>query len=70
MKIHYFEQDKADTDDFQLKMAINQGYCPPTCLLGGAVVMAEVTKGKSPCDGCECPREKCKGKDKKDEINS
>jgi hypothetical protein len=42
VKFHYFEEGKADKKDFQLQMAIQQGYVPKTCLLGGAVVMSEV----------------------------
>ena len=60
MKLHYFSQDEADKDDVLLGMM--QGYVPETCLLGGATVMNEVQTGKSPCDGCRGPREKCKGK--------
>jgi hypothetical protein len=65
MKTHYFEQAVADTDDFQLGMAKMQGYVPQGCLLGGMVVMAEVSKGDNPCWGCEGPREKCGGKPKR-----
>lgn len=66
MKPHYFEQDKADEDDIQLKMAKGQGYVPKTCLLGGLIAMDEVMKGNNPCWGCEGPREKCLGKPKKE----
>jgi hypothetical protein len=65
MKPHYFDQDKADQDDMKLGMAKQQGYVPPTCLLGGETVMAEVMAGKSPCWGCEGPRAKCGGKPRK-----
>ena len=61
MKIHYFNQETADTDDHQLNMAKMQGYVPPTCLLGGMTVMGLVTEGKDPCKGCACDRDKCKG---------
>jgi len=61
MKIHYFEQQEADKDDFQLGMAKMQGYVPPGCLLGGVVVMDEVRSGRNPCLGCEGPRDKCGG---------
>ena len=61
MKPHYFDQDAADTDDLQLGMAKMQGYVPKTCLLGGAIVMGEVSAGNNPCWGCEGPREKCYG---------
>lgn len=64
-KLHYFEQDKADEDDGLLQMAKIQGYVPNTCLLGGIVVMHEVNSGKSPCWGCNGPREKCKGQQKR-----
>ena len=61
MKIHYFNQEKPDSDDFMLKMAIQQGYVPESCLLGGSTVMSLVVSGQNPCDGCKCNREKCKG---------
>lgn len=64
MKPHYFEQAEADKDDFNLWMAKQQGYVPVTCLLGGPIVMDEVNKGRSPCAGCNGPREQCKGKAK------
>lgn len=62
MKPHYFEQDSADTDDIFLSMAINQGYVPKNCLLGGQTVMSIINDGKSPCNGCNCDRNKCNGK--------
>jgi len=62
MKPHYFDQDEADKDDMFLDMAKMQGYIPQTCLLGGQVVMGLVNEGKSPCKGCNCDRNKCKGK--------
>lgn len=65
-KPHYFNQDAPDQDDIQLKMATGQGYVPPTCLLGGPVVMGLVNRGDVPCQGCEGPRDKCKGRPKKD----
>jgi hypothetical protein len=65
MKPHYFEQSEADKDDMLLGIAKMQGYVPKTCLLGGAVVMAEINSGQNPCWGCEGPREKCKGKAKR-----
>jgi len=64
MKPHYFEQDNSDVDDFMLFMAKGQGYVPPTCLLGGQVVMGLINKGDDPCKGCGCSREKCKGRKK------
>lgn len=65
MKLHYFDQEIADEDDINLAMAIGQGYVPKTCLLNGMVVMYEVNKGNNPCWGCNGPREKCKGKPKR-----
>lgn len=64
MKPHYFEQNEADKDDHFLVMAKMQGYVPKKCLLGGVIVMSEVNSGKSPCRGCNGPREKCEGKPK------
>jgi len=64
-KLHYFDQEKADDTDIMLKMVINQGYAPNTCLLGGIVVMNEVNKRNDPCAGCEGPREKCHGRNKR-----
>ncbi len=66
MKLHYFEQNEADTDDFQLKMAIQQGYVPKTCLLSGIVVMSEVFAGGDACVGCNAPRDKCHGRTRKE----
>jgi len=62
MKAHYFELAEADQDDWQLGMAKMQGYVPQTCLLGGVVVMAEVSAGRNPCWGCAGPRARCHGK--------
>lgn len=64
MKPHYFEQKTADQDDIFLKMAINQGYVPTTCLLGGQTVMGLVNGGADPCNGCEGPRGVCGGRAK------
>jgi len=64
MKPHYFEQDQADADDMMLGMTKMQGYVPPTCLLGGIVVMSETQAGKDPCAGCNGPRAKCHGRPK------
>ena len=64
MKTHYYSQEKADLDDWQLEMAIGQGYIPKTCLLGGVVVMGLINDGKDPCRGCAGPREKCQGRSK------
>jgi hypothetical protein len=62
MKLHYFDQAVPDKDDLNLEMAIAQGYVPPTCLLGGIVVMSEVTGGRDACAGCAGPRERCYGR--------
>ena len=64
MKPHYFDQEKPDSDDMQLEMAKMQGYVPQGCLLSGVIVMSEIGVGKSPCAGCNGPREKCGGKPK------
>lgn len=66
MKPHYFDQAEPDANDMNLMMAKGQGYVPKGCLLGGAVVMDEVTMGRSPCWGCEGPRERCGGKPKRE----
>lgn len=62
MKPHYFEQPEADQDDMALAMAKQQGYVPLTCLLGGATVMSEVSKGRDACYGCNGPRNVCGGR--------
>lgn len=67
MKLHYFDQVSADTDDIQLELAKRQGYVPQSCLLGGIVVMDEVNNGRSACAGCNCLRSKCQGRPKKEE---
>lgn len=66
MKLHYFDQVMADRDDFQLGMAKMQGYVPETCLLAGFIVMDEVRNSRDPCVGCMGPREKCRGRRKKE----
>ncbi len=65
VKLHYFNQDKADEDDWHLNMAKEQGYVPQTCLISGHIVMGLINVGENPCWGCNGPREKCKGKPKK-----
>lgn len=62
MRIHYFNQTDADTDDSLLQMAKDQGYVPKSCLLGGEVVMRLITSGIDPCKGCKGPRHICKGR--------
>ncbi len=64
MKMHYFDDDIAPASDIWLSMAKGQGYVPSTCLLSGAMVMAEVNAGRDACAGCNGPREKCHGRRK------
>ncbi len=64
MTLHYFNKENADPNDLQLRMAIQQGYVPQTCLLGGVVVMSIINESKDPCVGCECDRNKCNGRPK------
>lgn len=67
MQPHYFDQPTTASSDMLLGMAKMQGYVPAGCLLGGVVVMSEVSAGRHPCWGCEGPREKCGGKPKQDQ---
>jgi hypothetical protein len=62
MKLHYFDQEQADQDDTLLRLCIQQGYVPATCLLSGMVVWDEKHKGRDPCAGCHCDRAKCHGR--------
>jgi len=64
MKLHYFEQEEPDDDDIQLQTAIQQGYVPEGCLLGGMLVMSKVSRGFDPCEGCNGPRTRCGGRRK------
>ena len=59
---HYFDLSEASPADHLLLMAIKQGHVPPTCLLGGHVVMGLNMAGQDPCADCNGPREKCKGR--------
>ena len=63
-KLHYFNEGIADPEDIFLKMSIEQGYVPKTCLLGGQVVWGLISDGKDPCKGCNCNRIKCGGRTK------
>lgn len=63
MKVHYFNQNEADNDDILLKLSIKQGYVPETCLLGGETIILTVHEGNDPCNGCNCNRVKCKGRE-------
>lgn len=51
-------------------MMIEQGYVPSSCTLpveiAGPLIYSEVSKGKSPCEGCNANRLVCNGKPKKD----
>ena len=60
MKVHYFNQEKADSDDLMLRMCIDQGYVPSKCLLSGNAVFGLVQEGSSPCVGCNGPKERCR----------
>jgi hypothetical protein len=62
MKRHYFDQPIADVDDVLLKMSISQGMVPKTCLLGGREVIKATSVKKDPCETCEGPRSKCRGR--------
>ena len=64
IRLHYFNQDKADPRDRVLDMAKCRGYVPQTCLLDGELVMSEVLRGVDPCAGCNVPRAKCAGRPK------
>jgi len=70
MKLHYFNQDKADEDDILLRMCKEQGYVPDTCLLGGQTVWGAGLHGKDPCTGCHCDRLKCLGRPERNSITS
>jgi len=60
-RLHYFDDETASPSDTLLKMMIQQGYVPATCLLGGRTVWSEISGGFDPCSGCNGPREKCHG---------
>lgn len=69
MKPHYFDEPELAARDFLLDMAKGQGYVPKGCLLNGSLVMAETNGGRDACAGCNCPREKCGGRPKRDAVN-
>jgi hypothetical protein len=50
------------------QMMIQQGYVPPTCTMdaqiAGPLIYSEVSKGRSPCAGCNGDRAVCHGKPK------
>lgn len=62
IRFHYFDLTEADSKDFLLRMCVEQGYVPSTCLLAGIVVWDEMKKGEDPCGGCNCDRAKCHGR--------
>lgn len=62
MRLHYFALPGADDDDVALGAAKIYGYVPTTCLLGGAIVWANVAAGNDPCAGCHGPRQRCGGR--------
>jgi hypothetical protein len=64
MKPHYFQDEKPDKNDLRLLMAKQQGYVPAGCLLGGFVVVCEISRGKDPCAGCNGPRARCGGRER------
>lgn len=68
MKLHYFDQEKADESDEYLKRCIYQGYVPDTCLLVGILVMNEILQNNDPCEGCNGPRYKCHGRPKSERL--
>lgn len=61
MKLHYFNQPAADTDDAVLRQAIADQIVPATCLVGGRIIAAARRVEQSPCDNCNGPRERCGG---------
>ena len=69
MKLHYFEQPKADADDTQLQEAIQAGHVPATCLLGGALVTRLAADGDDPCAFCPGPRPRCNGRPRQHEVD-
>ncbi len=59
---HYFDKEKAPSNDHFLIMSIQQGYVPKGCLLNGTIVWGLVSEGTDPCKGCNCDRSKCGGR--------
>ena len=62
MELQYFEDGQIDNDDIQHKMAVNQGYVPQTCRLGGMIIMNAINQSLDPCKGCHCDRSECHGR--------
>ena len=56
--------DKQEKEDIMLKLCVNQGYVPPTCLLSGQLVFHITGGSGDPCKGCNHDREICKGRPK------
>jgi len=65
INLHYFDKPDVAKLDIKLQMAIHQGYVPSKCLLSGIVVMDEINRGNDPCGGCECDRNICGGRKKR-----
>ena len=53
------------------QMMIQQGYVPSTCtmneMIAGPLIYSEISKGRSPCWGCNADREECKGQPKREQ---
>jgi len=49
-------------NDIALRMAVDQGYVPPTCYLNGVIVMGLMMRGEDPCAGCNLDRTRCHGR--------
>lgn len=69
---NYFDTGRASPADAMLRLAKDQGWVPPGCLLGGYMVhglhnsVDNHGKPIDPCSGCEGPREKCGGRARTD----
>lgn len=60
MKMEYFDQDTADGDDALLKEAKNKGRYQIR-VYWEVLSYQQTPTGKSPCAGCNGPRDRCKG---------
>lgn len=68
LRENYFDGRVSPADEM-LREGIRRGVVPPTCLLGGYMVMAASAVGEDPCVKCDGPREKCGGRPReKDET--
>lgn len=70
MKLNYFNQALPDEDDRLLRLAIDEGSVPPTCLLGGPIIEQAVREGQNPCHTCQGPRERCGGAPRASQLAS